>query len=57
MLTHDVADISKGLGANLKFKLGQPFRPYEQLMGVLPDRSKSIVPEAYHVRRGNSLII
>jgi 5'-3' exoribonuclease 1 len=38
----------KGLGANLNFKLGQPFRPFEQLMGVLPDRSKKIVPEAYH---------
>lgn len=37
----------KGLGADLKFTLGQPFRPYEQLMGVLPDRSKTIVPEVY----------
>ena len=35
------------MGANLTFKLGQPFRPFEQLMGVLPDRSKSIVPEVY----------
>jgi 5'-3' exoribonuclease 1 len=42
------SDIVKGLGANLNFKLGQPFRPFEQLMGVLPDRSKKIVPEAYH---------
>ncbi|KAH6689568.1 exoribonuclease [Plectosphaerella plurivora] len=41
------SDVVKGLGADLKFKLGQPFRPYEQLMGVLPDRSKSIVPEVY----------
>ena len=37
-----------GLKADIKFQLGQPFRPYEQLMGVLPDRSKSIVPTAYH---------
>ena len=37
-----------GLNANINFQLGQPFRPYEQLMGVLPDRSKSIVPTAYH---------
>ncbi len=28
--------------------LGQPFRPYQQLMGVLPDRSKKIVPTPYH---------
>src|ERR1700712_5120005 len=38
----------KGLNADLNFKLGQPFHPYEQLMGVLPDRSKTIVPSVYH---------
>lgn len=38
----------KGVGADLNFKKGQPFRPYEQLMGVLPDRSKKIVPTVYH---------
>lgn len=32
----------------MTFSLGQPFRPYQQLMGVLPDRSKRIVPTAYH---------
>lgn len=32
----------------MKFELGQPFRPYQQLMGVLPDRSKRIVPTPYH---------
>lgn len=37
-----------GLQADMNFQLGQPFRPYQQLMGVLPDRSKSIVPEPYH---------
>ncbi|KAI1259351.1 exoribonuclease 1 [Xylariaceae sp. FL1019] len=42
------SDITKGLGADLNFKLGQPFRPFEQLMGVLPDRSKKIVPTVYH---------
>ena len=39
--------MKKGLGANVDFKLGQPFRPFQQLMGVLPDRSKKIVPTAY----------
>ena len=34
--------------ADVKFQPGQPFRPYQQLMGVLPDRSKSIVPTPYH---------
>ena len=32
----------------MNFRLGQPFRPYQQLMGVLPDRSKRIVPMPYH---------
>ena len=43
-----ISDVKKGLGADLNYQLGQPFRPYQQLMGVLPDRSKSIVPTAYH---------
>ncbi|OAA67002.1 exonuclease [Niveomyces insectorum RCEF 264] len=42
-----ISDVLKGLGADLNFKLGQPFRPFEQLMGVLPDRSKKIVPAVY----------
>ncbi|KAK3358973.1 XRN 5'-3' exonuclease N-terminus-domain-containing protein [Lasiosphaeria hispida] len=42
-----ISDIVKGFKADLNFKLGQPFRPNEQLMGVLPDRSKSIVPTVY----------
>ncbi|KAG9988400.1 hypothetical protein KCU72_g21488, partial [Aureobasidium melanogenum] len=43
-----ISDVKKGLKANMDFKLGQPFRPYQQLMGVLPDRSKTIVPDVYH---------
>lgn len=43
-----ISDVVKGLKADLNFKLGQPFLPYEQLMGVLPDRSKKIVPTVYH---------
>jgi 5'-3' exoribonuclease 1 len=42
-----ISDVKKGLGADMNFKLGQPFRPFQQLMGVLPDRSKSIVPKVY----------
>ena len=42
-----ISDVMLGLGADLNFTLGQPFLPYQQLMGVLPDRSKSIVPTAY----------
>ena len=43
-----ISDVKKGLGADMKFQLGQPFRPFQQLMGVLPDRSKKIVPQPYH---------
>jgi 5'-3' exoribonuclease 1 len=43
-----ISDVKKGLKANIDFKLGQPFKPFQQLMGVLPDRSKKIVPVAYH---------
>ena len=43
-----ISDVKRGLGADMNFQLGQPFRPYQQLMGVLPDRSKKIVPTAYH---------
>ena len=42
-----ISDVKKGLKADMNFKLGQPFRPFQQLMGVLPDRSKKIVPTAY----------
>ncbi|KAH9945091.1 exonuclease II [Epithele typhae] len=29
------------------FKFGKPFRPFEQLMGVLPEASKELIPPAY----------
>ncbi|KAF9427385.1 5'-3' exoribonuclease 1 [Podila epigama] len=31
----------------LPFELGTPFKPYEQLMGVLPEASKAHIPRAY----------
>ncbi|MCJ1227724.1 hypothetical protein MMC12_004382, partial [Toensbergia leucococca] len=43
-----ISDVKLGLNADMNFQLGQPFRPYQQLMGVLPDRSKTIVPTPYH---------
>ena len=43
-----MTDVKQGLNADMNFTLGQPFRPYQQLMGVLPDRSKKIVPSVYH---------
>ncbi|KAI1918000.1 exonuclease II Exo2 [Ophidiomyces ophidiicola] len=44
-----ISDVKRGLNADMDFQLGQPFFPFQQLMGVLPDRSKKIVPEAFHV--------
>jgi hypothetical protein len=32
------------------FELGKPFRPFEQLMGVMPEASKELLPGAYQVR-------
>ena len=32
-----------------KFELGKPFRPFEQLMGVLPAASKDLIPQAFQV--------
>lgn len=32
-----------------EFSLGTPFKPYEQLMGVLPLASKDHIPLAYQV--------
>ncbi|CAN6599240.1 5'-3' exoribonuclease 1 [Trichomonascus vanleenenianus] len=44
-----ISDIRKGLTKDkIDFNLGTPFHPFEQLMGVLPDRSKTLVPPAYH---------
>ncbi|KAL9088853.1 MAG: hypothetical protein Q9159_002816 [Coniocarpon cinnabarinum] len=43
-----ISDVKKGFNADMNFELGQPFRPFQQLMGVLPDRSKQIVPTPYH---------
>lgn len=35
--------------SNLDFELGQPFKAYEQLMGVLPSLSRQLLPAAYRV--------
>jgi len=34
---------------SFEFELGTPFKPYQQLMGVLPEASKEQIPLAYRV--------
>lgn len=41
----DFTDLGK---LKVEFTLGQPFKPYEQLMGVFPAASRSHIPAAYH---------
>lgn len=38
----DLADMK------IDFKKGKPFRPYEQLMGVMPARSNHVLPSVFH---------
>ncbi|KAG4097528.1 exonuclease N-terminus-domain-containing protein [Neocallimastix lanati (nom. inval.)] len=40
----DFANIKK---FNVEFKLGEPFKPFEQLMGVLPAASNSHIPKPF----------
>ncbi|KAF9076488.1 XRN 5'-3' exonuclease N-terminus-domain-containing protein [Rhodocollybia butyracea] len=41
----DFEDVDK---MDIKFELGQPFKPYEQLMGVFPATSRKHIPEPFH---------
>ncbi|KAK0557563.1 5'-3' exoribonuclease 2 [Tilletia horrida] len=42
------ADFTDITSFDIKFDLGQPFRPFEQLMGVLPAASRASIPETFH---------
>ncbi|KAL1704363.1 putative strand exchange protein, partial [Schizophyllum commune] len=41
----DFEDVEK---MDLKFEMGQPFKPFEQLMGVFPAASRKHIPEVFH---------
>lgn len=42
-----ISDIKKGLGVLINLEKGEPFKPFEQLMAVLPARSRQLVPATY----------
>ncbi|KAK7060260.1 5'-3' exoribonuclease 2 [Paramarasmius palmivorus] len=42
------ADFEDVATMDIDFKLGQPFKPYEQLMGVFPAASRKHIPEPFH---------
>ncbi|RWS29627.1 5'-3' exoribonuclease 1-like protein [Leptotrombidium deliense] len=42
-----ISDIKDFSDVDLNFELGEPFKPYEQLLAVLPSASKSFLPKAY----------
>jgi 5'-3' exoribonuclease 1 len=49
MLTVAHTDLRGIEKLNFSFDLGKPFRPFEQLMGVLPAASQGLIPPAYRV--------
>ncbi|SCV00686.1 LANO_0F08086g1_1 [Lachancea nothofagi CBS 11611] len=42
-----ISDVQKGLNQIIKFNAGKPFKPFQQLMAVLPERSKNLIPTVY----------
>lgn len=43
----DIHNISE---LKIKFELGKPFMPFEQLLAVLPAASKDLLPKCYQVK-------
>ncbi|TFY77629.1 hypothetical protein EWM64_g6384, partial [Hericium alpestre] len=41
---HDFDEVTK---MNIKFEIGQPFKPFEQLMGVFPAASRQHIPKIF----------
>ncbi|WFD30621.1 exonuclease II Exo2 [Malassezia sp. CBS 17886] len=42
-----VSDLASVAEYTFAFELGQPFKPFEQLMGVLPPLSRQLIPSAF----------
>ncbi|XP_076269715.1 5'-3' exoribonuclease pacman [Rhynchophorus ferrugineus] len=43
-----ISDIKGFSNLNIEFDLGAPFKPYEQLLAVLPPASQNLLPTVYH---------
>ncbi|KAH3670343.1 hypothetical protein WICMUC_004839 [Wickerhamomyces mucosus] len=54
-----ISDIKRALNVSINFEKGQPFKPFEQLMAVLPARSSKLVPIPYRalMKEENSPIV
>ena len=44
-----VSDLKDFANINIKFELESPFKPFQQLLAVLPPASKRLLPPAYQV--------
>lgn len=44
-----LSDVKGFSGLDLKFDLGEPFLPFQQLLAVLPAASRQLLPTAYQV--------
>nr|XP_032510846.1 5'-3' exoribonuclease 1-like [Danaus plexippus plexippus] len=43
-----ISDIKDFGNMNMEFELGEPFKPFEQLLAVLPGASKHLLPTPFH---------
>ncbi|XP_071451218.1 5'-3' exoribonuclease 1 [Hetaerina americana] len=43
-----ISDIKNFCNVNIKFDMGKPFLPFQQLLAVLPSLSKELLPAPYH---------
>ena len=44
-----ISDVTDFKDLEIKFDMGSPFLPFQQLMAVLPAASKELLPEPYQV--------
>ena len=45
-----MSDVRKFSELEIKFELGNPFLPFEQLLAVLPAASRQLLPKPFQVR-------